>query len=211
MAGWFYDHFMTARHGVQALCAAVLAAAVSVAALVAGRVRTPLAHDLWFIVSIIIAGVATVGLFAASAPDIPGWFRGLANAAPGVVITSPSPDQRVTHAFTARGSARRIPCDMTLWLVVQAGHSMYPQAKAYLPPGGTGTWAQLVHFGRPDASVVGHKYLLYAVGADRAANSQLEIYLQQQAAGQRPDPLSEAKGTWPQIPTYATVNVVRGL
>lgn len=187
----------------------VLASALAVMVLVATRVTTPLPDSPWFIASATIALAASVLVLLTGLPDLTGWIGGLGRTAPSVVITSPSPDQRVTHVVTVRGSARHIPHNTTLWLVVQAGHSLYPQAKVYLPPNGTGTWAQVAYFGRPEGTV-GHQYVLYAVGADPAANALIEIYQQQKSAHSEPAPMTEAKGTYPKVATYAAVSAIRG-
>ncbi len=126
---------------------------------------------------------------------------------PAVAVAIPSDAQVVPQAMTASGSATRIPDNMTLWLIVQAGHSFYPQTKIHLAP--DGRWFELVHFGRIDGSV-DHRFTLYVVGADPEANGKLEIY-KQQSARKDTAPLSEAKGTYPNVTTYAAVNVIRGV
>ena len=187
----------------------MLAAALSVAILVASRVRVPLWRDPWFILSAIVAGAAFVLLVVSGIPDLAGWLHRQVRMAPSVVITSPEADQRVPQKVTARGSAARIPDKMTLWLIVQSQQRFYPQAKIHLPTSGTSRWAQQVNFGARES--VSHEYTLWAIGADPAANSRLEIYLQQKAVNNDTPPLTEAKGTLPKIARYAAVNVIRGL
>lgn len=140
----------------------MLAAALSVALLVASQTRGSVWRDPWFVLSVTVAALAFAALMVSGVPDLAGWFRGLAGAAPGAVITSPLTDQTVPHAVWARGSAVNVANGLTLWLVILAGRSYYPQAKIRLPPSGNGTWDQLVHFGRVDGSA-GRHYTLYAV------------------------------------------------
>lgn len=125
---------------------------------------------------------------------------------PAVIVEIPRDAQVVPQAMTASGSATRIPDNMTLWLIVQAGRSFYPQTKIHLAP--DGRWFELVHFGRIGGSV-GHRFTLRVVGADPEANGKLEIY-KQRSAHKETAPLSEAKGTYPNFATYAVVNVTRG-
>ena len=107
-----------------------------------------------------------------------------------------------------RGAAVSVANGVTLWLVVLAGRSYYPQAKTRLPASGTGTWDQLVHFGRVDGSA-GHHYTLYAVGADSAAAGVFENYFRQIATGLDPGPLSDVAGTYPDVENFASVHVTR--
>ena len=127
-----------------------------------------------------------------------------------VIIDEPLPDRPVAQAATARGRARRVPRDETLWLVVQAGDNFYPQAKVRLSPDGTGSWARLVHFGSVGGDS-GEEFTLVAVGAGPAASSRFEIFLQREEAHQKPAALRETDGTYPAVRTYASVSVIRGL
>jgi hypothetical protein len=141
-------------------------------------------------------------------PDLAAWLRGRTRSASSAIITSPQTDQIVPQAMWARGSAVNVTDGVMLWLVVLAGRSYYPQAKIRLPPGETGTWDQLVHFGRVNGSA-GNHYTLYAVGADLGANRVFEDYFRQREAGQDPGPLSDAAGTYPDVTIYASVHVIR--
>jgi hypothetical protein len=146
----------------------------------------------WLFLAVVLVGI---GLY----------FTGQERS-PAVAIVSPEADHDVPQAMTARGSATRIPDNMTLWLIVQAGRNFYPQTKIHLSP--DGRWFELVHFGRIDGSV-GREYALRVVGADPEASSRFEIY-KQQSARQDTAPLSEDKGTYPKVTTYAAVKVIRG-
>ncbi len=199
---------MDDRRAVVLWSSGVLAAALSVALLVAGQLRGSVWHDPWLVVSVAVAAVAFAVLVVSGVPDLAGWLRGRAGAVPSAVITSPLTDQVVPHAVWARGSAVNVANGVTLWLVVLAGRSYYPQAKIRLPASGTGTWDQLVHFGRVDGTA-GNHYTLYAVGADAAAARVFDDYFLQGAAGQDPGPLSDAAGTYPDVTTYASVHVIR--
>jgi hypothetical protein len=206
---------MDERRGrIVAWSAGVLLAAIGIATLLASRTTTPLSQDPWFILSAGVVCISFAILLAAGTPDLFAWclsaLRRLGTPDPNVIIEMPSPDQRVAQAITAHGTARNVPEGLTLWLIVQDGHEFYPQTKVYLPPNGTGRWAQPVHFGRV-AGDVGQTFTLYAVGADAATNSRFEIFLQQEAAHQNPPALTEAGGTYPRVVTYASVSVIRGL
>ncbi len=63
-------------------------------------------------------------------------------ARPAVVIDAPTSHQLVTQTVTARGTARRIPDGVALWLIVSISGRLYPQGKILLPPGGTGRCRQ---------------------------------------------------------------------
>jgi hypothetical protein len=160
--------------------------------------------SLWAGVLAAVAGIAATVLTI-----WPMAARQSAKAAPRVVITSPTGKKPVPRRATARGLAQRIPDDITLWLVVRASDGFYPQRKIQPLADGTGTWGEPVTFGRVDGSV-GHEYVLYVVGADPMANSLLELYRQQVAAG-KTSPLSDTRGTYPDVTPYAAVNVIRGL
>jgi hypothetical protein len=98
----YYARFMEYRRGVVVWSGGVLAAALSVAILVASRVRVPLWRDPWFILSAIVAGTAFLLLVVSGTPDLAGWLRRQARMVPSVVITSPEADQRVPQKVTAR-------------------------------------------------------------------------------------------------------------
>ena len=164
-------------------------------------------YFLFAAVAILGFGLYLTGRRRDQAPDVLGSLRQQGRNRPIVIIASPEPEYSVPQAVTARGSARRIPDDMALWLIVQAGHSFYPQTK--IQPHPDGTWSELAHFGWIDGSV-GRTYTLYAMGADPVANGRLEAY-KQEAARQDTAPLSEAKGTYQKATIYATVNVIRDL
>jgi len=153
----------------------VLAAALSVALLLAGRLHGPLWQDPWFALTVAVAVAAFVILVASGIADLSGWLRVRVRPVPSAVITSPLAGQIVPQATWALGSAVNVSNGMSLWLVVLAGRTYYPQAKIGLPPTGTGTWDQLVHFGRVDGSA-GHHYTLYAVGADAVASRVFDEY-----------------------------------
>jgi hypothetical protein len=122
-----------------------------------------------------------------------------------VTITNPLPGETVDQRVTARGTATGIPDGGTLWLIVRAGRSYYPQGMVRLPIGGAGDWTHTVHFGSAKASA-GHDYTLLAEGANPAARSHFEKSM----AHQDTEPLSEAKGTYPQTATTLDiVNVTR--
>jgi hypothetical protein len=127
----------------------------------------------------------------------------------GVVITSPAAGQRVPHAVTARGSADHIHHNITLWLIVRAGRSYYPQGKIHLPVSGTSEWIEPVYFGSANGSL-NHEFALDVVAADPEANSQFEMYVRRRGAAGKVRALSDSDGTYPKVPTYASVNVVRG-
>ncbi len=105
--------------------------------------------------------------------------------------------------MTARGSAEHIHDNITLWLIVKAGRSYYPQGKIRLPVGGTGKWVEPVYFGSANGSV-NHEYVLYVVAADPVT------YVQRRAARGKIRALSDSDGTYPTPPIYAFVNVIRG-
>ena len=122
-----------------------------------------------------------------------------------VTITNPQHGDQVDRRVTVRGTAAGIPDGGTLWLVVRAGRSYYPQGMVRLPIGGAGDWTYTVHFGSPNGSS-GHEYTLLAEGADSAARSYFERYMARQDA----EPLSDAKGTYPTTAqTLAIVSVTR--
>ena len=123
-------------------------------------------------------------------------------------MTSPKSDTRVPHAETARGSAEHIQDTITLWLIVKAGRSYYPQGKIHLPIGGTGTWFEPVYFGTPNGCA-GHEYMLYVVAADLAANNHFETYVRRRASQGKVRALSDSDGTYPNPPIYASVKVIR--
>jgi hypothetical protein len=199
---------MTVRQAVVVWSAGVLAAALSLAVLLAGRVQTPLWHNLWFVLSAVAAGAAFLILIVSGMPDLVGWLRGRGPTA-RVNITYPTADQRVHQAETARGLAERVPDGVALWLVVKAGRTYYPQARIHLPVGGTAEWTQLVHFGRINGSYE-KPFTLYAVGADSAASSQFDAYMRRQDGGAVVDGLRESRGEYPRPPVYSLVNVTRG-
>ncbi len=199
---------MDARRAVTVWSAGVLAAALSVALLVTSRLNGPVWHDPWFVLSVTVAAAAFAALVVSGVPDLAGWLGGRAGTASSAIITSPLNDQVVPHAVWARGSAANVANGLTLWLVVLAGRSYYPQAKIRLPASGSGAWDQLVHFGRVDGST-GHHYTLYAVGADPAAARVFEDYFRQISARQDPGPLSDVAGTYPDVTTFASVHVIR--
>ncbi len=165
-------------------------------------------HDPWFVLSVAAAAVAFAVLIVSGVPDLVGWLRGRTGVVPSAVITSPRADEVVPQAVWARGSAVNIADGVTLWLVVLAGRSYYPQAKTRLPASGSGTWEQLVHFGQVDGGG-DNRYTLYAVGADAAAAHVFEDYFRQRAAGQDPGPLSDVAGTYPDVTDYVYVHVIR--
>lgn len=156
-------------------------------------------------------GLAACAVYMCFAYALGIWPAGRSRTGrASVIIDEPLPDRPAAQAMTARGRARRVPRDETLWLVVQAGDKFYPQAKIRLPPDGTGSWARPVHFGRiGDDS--GEEFTLVAVGARAAASSRFEIFLQREAAHQKQAALTEADATYPAVQTYASVSVIRGL
>ena len=186
----------------------MLAAALSVTLLVVSRLSGTIWRDPWFILSVAVAAAAFAVLVVSGLPDLAEWLRGGRGSAPGAIISSPLNDQVVPQAVWVRGSGVNVANGVTLWLVVLAGRSYYPQAKIRLPPSGTGTWDQLVHFGRVDGSA-GHHYTLYAVGAESAAAHTFENYFRQKAAEKDPGPLSDVAGTYPDVMTFASVHVIR--
>lgn len=187
----------------------MLVAALSVALLVSSQTKGSVWRDPWFVVSVVFAAVAFAILVTSGIPDLGRWLHGRAGTAPSATITSPLNDQIVPHAVWARGSAVNVANGITLWLVILAGgRSYYPQAKVRLPANGSGTWDQLVHFGRVDGSG-GHHYTLYAVGADAAAARVFEDHFRQMSAGRDPGPLSDAAGTYPDVTTFASTHVIR--
>ena len=196
----------------------MLAAALSVALLVASRLNGSVWHDPWFVLSVTVAALAFALLVASGTPDLARWLRRQARPTASAIvanpptasaiITDPRTGQTVPHAVWTRGSAVNVPNGVTLWLVALAGRSYYPQARIRLPASGIGTWDQLVHFGRVDGSG-GNHYTLSAVGADAAAAHVFEDYFRQISAGQDPGPLSDAAGTYPDVATYDSVHVIR--
>jgi hypothetical protein len=200
---------MDYRRAVALWSSGLLAAALSVALLVASRLRGSVWHDPWFALSVAVAAaVAFVVLVVSGAPDLAGWLGARTDTASSAVITSPLTGQIVPQAVWARGSVVNVADGVTLWLVVLAGRSYYPQAKIRPPASGTGTWDQLVHFGRVDGSA-GNHYTLYAVGAGAAATRAFEDYFRQRTAQQDSAPLSDAAGKYPDVTTYASVHVIR--
>lgn len=186
----------------------MLAAVLSVTLLVVSRLHGSAWHDPWFVLTVAVAAVAFTVLVVSGVPDLARWLRGRTEVGPNIVITSPANGQLVPQALWTSGSAVNVADGLTLWLVVLAGRSYYPQAKIRLPVSGTGTWDQLVHFGRIDGCV-GNHYTLYAVGADSAATRAFEDYFRHRATGQDPGPLSDDAGTYPDVTTYAAVHVIR--
>jgi hypothetical protein len=137
-----------------------------------------------------------------------GWWPIGSKATPSVSIDMPKPESLVKQTERARGTAKYVPGDETLWLIVETGGDFYPQAKIHARR--AGTWEQPVLFGRIGRDI-GQGYTLHAVGAEAAANTRFELFLQQEAARRNNPALTEATGTFPRVSTYASVHVTRGV
>lgn len=83
---------------------------------------------------------------AAILPDFRGWIQpGVADGGKlkgQVVITAPLADRPVSQTMTAEETARRVPKDIALWLIVQVGDYFYPQGRVDLLSNGSGNWAR---------------------------------------------------------------------
>src|SRR5579871_6383570 len=112
---------MDARRAVTLWSSGVLAAALSVALLVASRLSGPVWHDPWFTLSVAVAAVAFAIVVVSGVPDLAGWLRGRAGSTPSAIISSPLNDEVVPHAVWTRGAAINVANGVTLWLVVLAG------------------------------------------------------------------------------------------
>lgn len=183
------------------------------AALVIASVRPPLLRGGWLVVIWVAVGVVFMIGVALALPDVRGMLRPGRGASPRprgrVVLTEPRPDRPVKQATTARGTARGIPGDVALWLVIEVGDHFYPQQR--ITPLPDGRWECPVWFGAVGKDDVGELFTLHAVGADADASSRFEIFGQLAAAQQSLAPLSRAAGSYPPVEQYASVRVRRGL
>jgi hypothetical protein len=124
---------MDYRRAVALWSSGMLAAALSVALLVASRLQGSVWHDPWFVLNVTVAVVAFAILVVSGCPI---WRDGFAAGRDRRRVRS-SRAQGPTRSFRRqcgpRGSAVNATNGVTLWLVVLAGRSYYPQANIRLP------------------------------------------------------------------------------
>lgn len=116
------------RRAVAAWSGGLLACALAIIGIVNNGVGTRLLRSPWFIAGVVLAGAAAVIFVAAGIPDVARWLRRATTSSPSVLISVPSADQTVPRKLIVQGTANCVPPSLTLWLVVQASQSMYPQA-----------------------------------------------------------------------------------